>query len=134
MRWEETVVEQVPRPSHAPRDPSPGSHPGGLPPSSASRLRTSVGEGGLEPPHPFGHRNLNPARLPIPPLARATVRGYPMMETTCSPTAGIAAPAPGVRLDPGTGSKARSDPTPYLGVDTGRLTAAWDSRSSKGAS
>ena len=31
-----------------------------------------VGEGGLEPPHPFGHRNLNPARLPIPPLARAT--------------------------------------------------------------
>jgi len=32
----------------------------------------SVGEGGLEPPHPFGHRNLNPARLPIPPLARAT--------------------------------------------------------------
>ena len=31
-----------------------------------------VGEGGLEPPHPFGHRNLNPARLPIPPLARVT--------------------------------------------------------------
>ena len=37
--------------------------------SSESRL---VGEGGLEPPHPFGHRNLNPARLPIPPLARVT--------------------------------------------------------------
>ena len=33
-----------------------------------------VGEGGLEPPHPFGHRNLNPARLPIPPLARVTAR------------------------------------------------------------
>lgn len=31
-----------------------------------------VGEAGLEPAHPFGHRNLNPARLPIPPLARAT--------------------------------------------------------------
>ena len=30
-----------------------------------------VREGGLEPPHPFGHRNLNPARLPIPPLARS---------------------------------------------------------------
>ncbi len=29
-----------------------------------------VGEGGLEPPHPFEYRNLNPARLPIPPLAR----------------------------------------------------------------
>ena len=34
------------------------------------RLRGSVGEGGLEPPRPCGHRNLNPARLPIPPLAR----------------------------------------------------------------
>ena len=30
-----------------------------------------VGEGGLEPPHPFGHRHLKPARLPIPPLARS---------------------------------------------------------------
>ena len=29
-----------------------------------------VGEGGLEPPRPFEHWNLNPARLPIPPLAR----------------------------------------------------------------
>ena len=36
------------------------------------RVVVVVGEGGLEPPHPFGHRNLNPARLPIPPLARAT--------------------------------------------------------------
>jgi hypothetical protein len=35
-------------------------------------VKPLVGEGGLEPPHPFGHRNLNPARLPIPPLARAT--------------------------------------------------------------
>src|SRR5579859_7849338 len=34
-----------------------------------------VGEGGLEPPHPFGHRNLNPARLPIPPLARWRCQG-----------------------------------------------------------
>ncbi len=25
---------------------------------------------GLEPTHPFGHRDLNPARLPIPPLAQ----------------------------------------------------------------
>ena len=30
-----------------------------------------VGEGGLEPPQPFGHWHLKPARLPIPPLARA---------------------------------------------------------------
>ncbi len=32
-----------------------------------------VGEGGLEPPRPYGHRNLNPARLPIPPLAHKIV-------------------------------------------------------------
>ena len=30
-----------------------------------------VGEEGLEPSHPYGHRHLKPARLPIPPLARA---------------------------------------------------------------
>ena len=35
---------------------------------------SSVGEGGLEPPHPFGHRNLNPPRLPIPPLAPVRLR------------------------------------------------------------
>jgi antitoxin (DNA-binding transcriptional repressor) of toxin-antitoxin stability system len=29
-----------------------------------------VREGGVEPPHPFGHTDLNRARLPIPPLAR----------------------------------------------------------------
>ena len=29
-----------------------------------------VRKGGLEPPRPFGHRILNPARLPIPPLSR----------------------------------------------------------------
>ncbi len=30
---------------------------------------TLVGEGGLEPPHPFEYRHLKPARLPISPLA-----------------------------------------------------------------
>ncbi len=48
---------------------SPVNSPGKQIPRS-----TPVGEGGLEPPHPFGHRNLNPARLPIPPLARVLVR------------------------------------------------------------
>lgn len=37
---------------------------------ATSAVRYEVREGGLEPPHPYGHRNLNPARLPIPPLAR----------------------------------------------------------------
>jgi hypothetical protein len=40
-------------------------------------LFQGVGEGGLEPPRPFGHRNLNPARLPIPPLARVEPAYYP---------------------------------------------------------
>ncbi|VXB96974.1 hypothetical protein CITRIK5_70371 [Citricoccus sp. K5] len=31
---------------------------------------TRVREGGLEPPRPFEHWHLKPARLPIPPLAR----------------------------------------------------------------
>jgi len=31
--------------------------------------RSLVREGGVEPPRPFGHWNLNPARLPIPPPA-----------------------------------------------------------------
>ena len=33
--------------------------------------RRLVRKGGVEPPHPNGHRNLNPARLPIPPLSQA---------------------------------------------------------------
>ena len=36
-----------------------------------------VGEAGLEPAHPYGHRNLNPARLPIPPLARGGTATLP---------------------------------------------------------
>ena len=33
-----------------------------------------VREGGVEPPHPFEYTDLNRARLPIPPLARAEVK------------------------------------------------------------
>jgi len=33
-----------------------------------------VREGGVEPPCPFGHTDLNRARLHIPPLARVTPR------------------------------------------------------------
>ena len=41
-------------------------------------LHCVVGEAGLEPAHPFGHRNLNPARLPIPPLAHeSAAEAYP---------------------------------------------------------
>ena len=38
--------------------------------SSQSREYPLVGEGGLEPPRGLPHRILNPARLPIPPLAQ----------------------------------------------------------------
>jgi hypothetical protein len=36
-----------------------------------------VREGGVEPPRPFGHTDLNRARLPIPPLAPEAGSGYP---------------------------------------------------------
>src|SRR5687767_10135306 len=36
-----------------------------------------VREGGVEPPRPLGHTDLNRARLPIPPLAREACKGYP---------------------------------------------------------
>ena len=59
-----------------PRPPGPAERrrAGGRSPRRAliGAPGTVVGEAGLEPAHPFGHRNLNPARLPIPPLARVT--------------------------------------------------------------
>jgi hypothetical protein len=47
----------------------PGTIAGLAPPLTCDN---PVGEGGLEPPRPYGHWHLKPARLPIPPLARAT--------------------------------------------------------------
>ena len=44
-----------------------------------------VREGGLEPPHPFGHRHLKPARLPIPPLARGTPLKKCSLERSATP-------------------------------------------------
>ena len=38
-------------------------------------LHFSVREGGVEPPRPFGHTDLNRARLPIPPLALEACSG-----------------------------------------------------------
>src|SRR5512143_2544151 len=35
--------------------------------------QTLVRKGGLEPPRPFGHWILSPARLPIPPLSHADI-------------------------------------------------------------
>ena len=42
--------------------------------SSASR--EGLRKGGVEPPRPFGHRILSPARLPVPPLSRETSKHF----------------------------------------------------------
>ena len=61
-----------------------------------------VREGGVEPPRPHGHTDLNRARLPIPPLAREAGLGYPTATTapkpgrSRSPTARYDATEPGV--------------------------------------
>ena len=41
------------------------------PQRTTAMMKGVVREGGVEPPRPFGHTDLNRARLPIPPLARA---------------------------------------------------------------
>src|SRR5688500_6691009 len=57
--------------------------PGGRPPVALklrwTLLRTclhseGVRKGGVEPPWPFGHRILSPARLPVPPLSHQVIR------------------------------------------------------------
>ncbi len=47
-----------------------------------------VREGGVEPPRPFGHTDLNRARLPIPPLAPEAGQGYPSPHTPPKPAHG----------------------------------------------
>src|ERR1700758_4487528 len=43
---------------------------------AATRLKTRVGEGGLEPLRPEGHWHLKPARLPFRHSPELTERGY----------------------------------------------------------
>jgi hypothetical protein len=72
-----------------------------------------VGEAGLEPAHPYGHRNLNPARLPIPPLARCVeLKSY--REVICPIFKGLLS-GPGARA-------------------AGRVGVLWESSDSKSAS
>ena len=61
-----------------------------------------VREGGVEPPRPFGHTDLNRARLPIPPLAREARSGYPTLRRP---------PKPG--RAPGTSARSRPRPARY---------------------
>src|SRR4051794_6642224 len=86
-----------------------------------------VREGGVEPPRPCGHWNLNPARLPIPPPAhwvclRAAVPRGPAPSDTqnISTLAGVdshrfsraAADQGALPTDPGTGPPPTPRPTP----------------------
>ena len=50
--------------------------------------RPLVREGGVEPPRPFGHTDLNRARLPIPPLAPEASLGYPTARPAAQTGAG----------------------------------------------
>jgi hypothetical protein len=51
----------------------PAQHDSGCrQPDNALAVPPPVGEGGLEPPPPFGDMALNHARLPVPPLALVT--------------------------------------------------------------
>lgn len=51
-------------------------------------------EGGVEPPHPFGHTDLNRARLPIPPLARRPEGRAKDTRAACALTLARLGPAP----------------------------------------
>jgi len=73
-----------------------------------------VREGGVEPPRPCGHWNLNPARLPIPPPAHWVCRPSPTKWCERLPTSRRLArcqrwnhiPFPRPRSRPGQGSRA----------------------------
>jgi hypothetical protein len=56
-------------PDRGPTSPGPDNRCRDIPktPPSGSRHMTAVRARGLEPPPPLGDRDLNPARLPIPP-------------------------------------------------------------------
>lgn len=54
--------------------------------SGAHRRRSLVREGGVEPPRPCGHWNLNPARLPIPPPAHWVCPPAPFLSARRLPT------------------------------------------------
>ena len=62
----------------------------GQSPGSETRGQSHVREGGVEPPRPFGHTDLNRARLPIPPLAPEAESGYPTASQPPKPTPGVA--------------------------------------------
>lgn len=65
-------------PARPPRE-NPRTHEKRAPTRTFVRWRpvSMVREGGVEPPRPFGHWNLNPARLPIPPPAHWVLSWVP---------------------------------------------------------
>ena len=67
-------------PPNVPQQHDCGSSLRPWPQRTTAMMKGVVREGGVEPPSPFGHTDLNRARLPIPPLARAP--GGPRKATT----------------------------------------------------
>ncbi len=65
-------------------------------------------EGGVEPPRPFGHTDLNRARLPIPPLAPEAGSGYPSAEDAPKPVMPFAGRAGGAPERPLAGRARRA--------------------------
>lgn len=75
-----TVRFAVPRDTHHTAETGMGGIAIAMPPIPSVqpehfRRCSMVREGGVEPPRPCGHWNLNPARLPIPPPAHWVCRG-----------------------------------------------------------
>src|SRR6187549_1850130 len=71
--------------------------------SACAQSPRSVRKGGVEPPRPFGHTDLNRARLPIPPLAHAATHTGANQPTETNISSrrspfGVAAPAAPSRM------------------------------------
>src|SRR5690606_19969575 len=83
-------------------------------------LEVVVREGGVEPPRPFGHTDLNRARLPIPPLAREAGSGYPTARRPSQSAGATARTVEGWRhIARGAGRKRQSAATPTAGRHRG---------------
>lgn len=110
------TVGPTPRSSSPPSDLRPSSHVRGAREKKKGGIAIamppipSVREGGVEPPRPFGHWNLNPARLPIPPpahwvcLPASALSGWPLptCRTLARRTGWVHIPFPGALTSPST--------------------------------
>ncbi len=86
----------------------------------SSRPRFLVGEAGLEPACPYEHWTLNPARLPIPPLARnppGTFAGRVLIIATTSHHCTVEPPSHRPRPNPLSRAVQRADLSSLRGLN-----------------